>query len=107
MSIQVIKQTEMLQDIQDYDSMKAAIARGEIETIPSKVVYAILDGENPLKVWREYRGISQQELADRAGISIPYVSQLETNKRKGSLELLSEISRVLNVALEEIITEVG
>jgi DNA-binding XRE family transcriptional regulator len=93
----------MLQDIQDYDSTKAALARGEMETIPSEVVYAILDGENPIKVWREYRRLSQQELADHAGISVPYVSQLETNKRKGSLEVLSAISRVLKVALEDII----
>jgi transcriptional regulator with XRE-family HTH domain len=103
--LHLVESAEMLQDIQDYDSSKAALERGEMETIPSEVVYAILDGENPLKVWREFRGISQQELAERAEISIPYVSQLETNKRKGSLEVLSSISRVLNVALEDIIIE--
>jgi hypothetical protein len=40
----------MLQDIQDYDNAKAAIARGDDELIPSEVVYAILDGENAIKV---------------------------------------------------------
>ena len=93
----------MLQDVQDYDSAKAALERGDEELIPSAVVYAILDGENPIKVWHEYRGLSQSEMAEKAGISVPYLSQLETNKRKGSLTVLATIAKVLKVSLENII----
>ena len=93
----------MLQDIQDYDSAKAALECGNDELIPSEVVYAILDGENAMKVWREYRGMSQQEVAEKAEISVPYLSQLETNKRKGSLEVLSAIAKALNISLENIV----
>ena len=67
----MIEDAEMLQDIQDYDHMKASLERGEEELIPAEVVNAILDGENAIKVWREYRGISQTELAERTGISAP------------------------------------
>ncbi len=101
--LQLVEQAEMLQDVQDYDVAKAAIERGDDELIPSDVVYAILDGENPIKVWREYRGLSQQEVAENAGISVPYLSQLETNKRKGSLEVLSAIAKALKVSLENIV----
>jgi len=101
--LQLVEQAEMLQDVQDYDIAKAAIERGDDELIPSDVVYAILDGENPIKVWREYRNLSQQEVANDAGISVPYLSQLETNKRKGSLEVLSALAKVLNVSLENIV----
>jgi DNA-binding XRE family transcriptional regulator len=94
----------MLQDIQDYDSAKAALARGDDELIPSEVVYAILDGANAIKVWREYRGMSQQEVAESAGISVPYLSQLETNKRRGSLEVLSAIAKILKVSIDNILT---
>ncbi|MGB8214648.1 MAG: helix-turn-helix transcriptional regulator [Anaerolineales bacterium] len=93
----------MMQDVQDFDNAKAALERGEDELIPSEVVYALLDGENPIKVWREYRGMSQHEAAENAGISIPYPSQLETNKRKGSLHILSAIAKVLKVSLESIL----
>ena len=41
--------TEMLQDVRDYDTVKAALERGEEELIPSEVVYALLDGANPVK----------------------------------------------------------
>jgi len=101
--LELVEKAEMLQDVQDYDSAKAALERGDEEIIPSEIVYAILDGENPIKVWREYRGLSQPETAEKAGISVPYLSQLETNKRKGSLTVLATIAKVLQVSLENII----
>ena len=93
----------MSQDVRDYDAVKAALERGEEELIPSEVVYAILDGENPVKVWRNYRGMAQQELAEKAGISVPYLSQLETGKRKGSLDVLNSIARGLGVSLDDLV----
>ena len=101
--LQLVEQAEMLLDVQDYDVAKAALERGDDELIPGSVVYAILDGDNPIKVWREYRGLSQQDVAEKAGISVPYLSQLETNKRKGSLEVLSAIAKALEVSLENIV----
>ena len=101
--LQLVEKAEMLQDIQDYDGAKAALERGEDELIPGEVVHAILDGENPIKVWREYRGMTQKALAEQAGISVPYLSQLETNKRKGSLDVLSAIAKTLNVSLDHIV----
>ena len=101
--LQLIEKAEMLQELQDYDSAKAALERGDDELVPSEVVYAILDGGNAIKVWREFRGLSQQETAEKAGISVPYLSQLETSKRKGSLDVLSAIAKVLQVSLEDIV----
>lgn len=101
--LKLLEQAEMLEDIRDYDMAKAEIERGEDELIPAEVVYAILDGENPIKVWREYRGLTQQQLADTAGISKPYLSQIETGKRTGTTEILSAIAKALNVSLDEVV----
>src|SRR3990172_1839383 len=98
---------EDLQDILDYDAAVLAIERGEDELIPAEVVYAILDGENPIKVWREYRGLTQQQLADKAGISKPYLSQIETGKRTGTTEILSAIAKSLDVSLDEVVEKKG
>ncbi|GAG48441.1 unnamed protein product, partial [marine sediment metagenome] len=48
----LVKEAEMLQDVRAYDEAKKAIAEGE-ELIPGEVTYAILDGGNPVRVWRE------------------------------------------------------
>jgi DNA-binding Xre family transcriptional regulator len=40
---------------------------------------------------------------DAVGISKPYLSQIETGKRKGSTDILSALAKALNVTLEEVI----
>jgi DNA-binding XRE family transcriptional regulator len=102
--LQLVEQAETLQDIRDYDSVKAALDRGEEELLPSEVVYSILDGQNPIKVWREYRGLTQLQLADASDISVPYLSQLESGKRKGSTEVLGAIAKALKLSLDDIVT---
>jgi len=101
--IQLIEKAEMAQDIEDYDRAKAALENGDSELIPSEVIYSLLDGGNPIKVWREYRCISQQDLAEKIGISVSYLSQLETGKRKGSIEVLIDIAKALGLSLDQII----
>jgi DNA-binding XRE family transcriptional regulator len=103
--LQLIEDAEMLQDIRDYDNVKASIEKGEQELVPSEVVFAILDGENPIRVWREYRGITQQQLAETAGISPPYLSQIENNRRSGTMEVLIAIANALNVSLDDIVIQ--
>ena len=101
--LRLIEEAEMLEDIRDYDAAKAALEKGEDELIPSEVVFAIIEGENPIKVWREYRGLTQQQLANAAGISKPYLSQIETGKRKGTADILSAIAKALDVSLDDIV----
>ena len=98
----LVAEAEMLQDVRDYDEAKLAIANGE-ELIPSQVTYALLDGENPLRVWREYRGLTQQQVAAAAGISKPYLSQLESGQRKGTTEVLQAVAKALNVSLDDLV----
>ncbi|MEO8354550.1 MAG: helix-turn-helix domain-containing protein [Chloroflexota bacterium] len=101
--LQLVEQAELLEDIRDFDAISAAVERGDEELIPAEVVHAILDGESPIKVWREHRGLTQQQLADAAGISKPYLSQIETGKRKGTTEILLAITKALAVSLDEVI----
>lgn len=93
---------EMLEDIRAYDEAKANIEAGE-ELIPSKVAYALLDGKNPIRVWREYRALTQQQLAEKAGLSKPYLSQLESGKRNGTTDILKKIAQALSVGLDELV----
>jgi DNA-binding XRE family transcriptional regulator len=93
---------EMLADIRAFDEAKARIAEGE-ELVPSAVTYAILDGANPIRVWREYRGLTQQQLADKAGISKPYLSQLESGKRTGTTEVLHSLAQALDLSLDDLV----
>ena len=101
--LHLVEDAEMLQDIRDYDTAKEAIAAGE-ELVPAEITYAILDGGNPVRVWREYRSLSQRELAERAGISASYLSQIETGKRAGTTEVLQALAAVLNLSLDDLVS---
>jgi len=101
----MVQDLEMSEDIRDYDLAMQQIESGEEELIPSEVVYAILDGENPIKTWREFRRMTQRQLASSAGISVPYLSQLEAGKRSGTAKVLNSIARALRLSVDEIIYE--
>ncbi len=90
---------EEFSDIQDY---KTAM-RDETENIPLSVVDRLLQGENHLKVWREYRHLTQQKLASDAGISVPFLCQIETNKREPSLKVYRKLANVLKVSLDSLV----
>ena len=98
----LISSAEMLLDIQDYDQAKQRIADGE-EMIPSEVVYALVDGQNRVRVWREYRGLTQQALADQSEISKPYLSQIESGKRTGTAAVLGRLAAALNLDIDDLI----
>ncbi|MCA9920896.1 MAG: helix-turn-helix domain-containing protein [Anaerolineales bacterium] len=102
MYLQLVEDAEMLQDIKDYDEAIQAIEAGE-ELVPGEIVFAIFDGENPIKVWREYREMTQAQLAKKAGISAAFLSQIESGKRTGSTDVLKAIAAVLNLTLDDIV----
>ena len=100
--LRLVEEVEMLNDVRDYDMAIKAVKQGE-ELVPSEVAYAILDGESPIRVWREYRGYTQQQLSKAAGISKPYLSQIETGKRTGTMEVLSAIANALDLTIDDIV----
>lgn len=101
--LELVEKVEMLQDTRDYDTVKEAITRGEEELIPAKVVDALLAGEQPVKVWREYRQMTRHHLAREAKISDPYLSQIESGKRTGSTEVLTALADALNINLDDLV----
>jgi DNA-binding XRE family transcriptional regulator len=100
---QMMRIAEYSQNLYEYVLTKAKLVSGDEELIPSEIVYAILDGGNPIKVWREFRHLTQTQLAEMAGMSTPYLSQIETGKRTGTAEVLNSIAQALRVTLDEII----
>ena len=50
--------------------------------------------------------ISQEELADRAGIHRTYVSQIERGLKSPTLSVLFEISKSLNIKASSLIAEI-
>ncbi len=60
-----------------------------------------------IKSHREGANLSLRRLADRAGISNPYLSQIERGLRKPSAEILKRLSRALSISAETLYTRAG
>jgi transcriptional regulator with XRE-family HTH domain len=44
-----------------------------------------------------------KQLADRSGVSAPFVSQIENRQREGSVETMRKIADVLTISLDELV----
>lgn len=91
-----------LEDADDAALLDAARAADDGFRIPAAVAKAMLDGEQPVKAWREHRGLTQEALAGKAGISKAYLCQIETRKRVGALKTLRALADVLAVSINEL-----
>ena len=100
--VRLVEDAEMLEDVRDYDLAKEALAQGE-ELVPGEVAFAILDGANPVKVWREHQRLTQRQLAEAAGISAPYLSQIESGKREGTMDVMAAIAKALGLSLDDVV----
>jgi DNA-binding XRE family transcriptional regulator len=102
----LLRQSELVEDLEDLLAVKAYEARlaaGEEDRIPAEFVDRLIDGENPVRVWREVRGLSAKELAAAAGISAAYISEIETGKKEGSISVLKAISKILRIDLDDLV----
>lgn len=86
-------------DEEIYDAAKAAAE----EMFPAEAIERQLKGESPVKVCRDYRGLTQAQLAKKTGLSPMYVSQIETGRRQGSLIALRVIAEALAVDLGDLL----
>ena len=90
-------------DIAAGNKAMVAIAAGRDELVPAEVVDRILDGENKVRVWRTHRGMSAQDLAQAADLSAPYISEIESERKEGSISAMKKIAAALKVDLDDLV----
>ena len=93
---------------EDFGSARlVARARKEIAAgallIPKKIVDRIANGENPLRVLREWRDMTQLELSFKTDIGQGYISDLESGRRKGTTAALKKIAGTIGVPLDLLV----
>ncbi len=93
----------MQNDIAAASKVIADIKVGKDEWVPSEIVDALLDGENPIRVWRKHRGLTARALAQKTDLSAAYISELETGKKDGSISAIKSIANVLEIDLDDLV----
>jgi ribosome-binding protein aMBF1 (putative translation factor) len=80
-----------------------ALKEGREVVLPKTVADRLANGENAVRVIREWRDLIQGELAVAVGISQNYLSEIETGRRKGPAELQKKFARALGVPLDLLV----
>jgi DNA-binding XRE family transcriptional regulator len=80
-----------------------ALREGREVALPKAVADRLANGENAVRVLREWRDMIQGELAVAVGISQNYLSEIETGRRKGPAELQKKFARKLGVPIDLLI----
>jgi DNA-binding XRE family transcriptional regulator len=93
---------EDLADLQAFDRAKTALAVGEDELIPTEYANRLLNGDSPLRVYRDLRGLTQNDLAGRAGVNRVTVAEIETGRKQGSVSTLRKLAGALGVAVDDL-----
>ena len=89
---------------EENDVLVSQLARVEalfIPSIPSEVVYRKIDGDNPITVWREHRGLTVEGLAAAAEVSPEQLVRWERD-HPITLRELGRVAEALTVSVDEL-----
>jgi hypothetical protein len=83
-----------------------ALAAGNEVELPSKVAEAIACGENPLRIIREWRGMTQMYLGEmKTNVGQSTISALEGGSRRGTTAVWKQLARALDVPMDILILD--
>ena len=61
-------------------------------------------GSNIRKIRKEF-GWTQADLAEKSGISVPFMTQIELGRKSASLEVVQNIAAALNISYKQLFEE--
>lgn len=94
---------EDLEDLQAYDRATANLASGADELIPEEFANRLIDGENPVRVYRELRGLTQVQLAERSGVNRVQIADIEAGRSTGSVATIRKLAEALGVTIDNLV----
>jgi ribosome-binding protein aMBF1 (putative translation factor) len=98
----LVRAAEDAADAAQIREAETRVRAGEDEYVPIELTRRLMAGEVPVRIWREHRGLSARTLAGRAGVSVAYLSQIETGKKPGSFDAMAKLARALGVDMEDL-----
>ncbi|MGV8854357.1 MAG: helix-turn-helix transcriptional regulator [Devosia sp.] len=90
------------EDLADIEAYDRAIAAGE-ESIPAEYVNRMIDGESPLRVFRDLRGLTQAALATASGVNRVQIADIEAKRKTGSVATLRKLAASLGVTIDDLV----
>ena len=93
---------EAAEDLTDMLAYDRAVADPG-EAIPADAVKRMIEGESPVRVYRDWRGHTQTALATLSGVNRVQIADIEARRSNGSIETMRKLAAALNVTVDDLI----
>ncbi|MXZ63280.1 MAG: helix-turn-helix transcriptional regulator [Chloroflexi bacterium] len=88
--------------INDPEDRLAAVEAAADTRIPHAAALAIMEGTSPVRAFRDHRGLTLRDLAERADISLSYLSEIEHGRKPGSVAVLTRVADALGTSIDAL-----
>lgn len=96
---------EAIEDADDAIEYEKAVQTDDGLRFPMRVAAALAEGTHAVRAFRDYRGMTQEQLARASGLSKPFLSQIEGRVRVPSLAALRRLAAALDVQVGALTDE--
>lgn len=93
---------EAAEDLADIEAYTRAMAANE-ESIPAEFVHRMIEGESPVRVYREFRGLTQTALSAASGVNRVQIADIEARRSKGSIDTMRKLADALRVTIDDLV----
>ena len=90
------------EELEDIAAVEKHMANPQ-EGMPSIFVKRLIDGENPLAIFREWRGYNQSSLAKASGVNRTQIADIEAGRSKPSIDTLKKLADTLDVEMGDLV----
>ncbi|MEM9469529.1 MAG: helix-turn-helix transcriptional regulator [Pseudomonadota bacterium] len=99
--IHIAGKPHVLVPLHDYTALQNA---GKETELPDEILQKLsVEPDKAIKIIRKFRDMTQANLADATGLSRPYLTEIETGRKDGSIKTLKNIAAALSVPLERLV----
>lgn len=64
-----------------------------------------MEGTLPVRAFRDHRGLTLRDLAERADISLSYLSEIEHGRKPGSVAVLTRVADALGTSIDALVMD--
>ena len=103
--IDAAENAEDIASVRAWNAYVAAVGRDAAiaNSYTGAAAKRLLDGESPVRIWREKRGMTQRALATAAAIPAGYLSEIESRRKPGSVAADRALATALAVPMEDLV----
>jgi DNA-binding XRE family transcriptional regulator len=95
----LVRAAEDLADVLAYDRAMAE----DGESIPGEFVKRMIDGESPVRVYRDLRRLTQAQLGERSGVNRVQIADIEAGRKTGSVDTIRKLAAALSVTVDDLV----